>query len=193
MHWRNTQGYWGLVSIVLHWVIALTLIGLFGIGLYMVGLSYTDPLSNTLPHWHRSLGIIVGLALVIRLAWRFVSPPPAPLPNYKRSEHLMAMLMHWILYVLTIVIVVSGYLISTSDGRGFAVFSWFEMPAFAGDLGNTEELAGDIHRWLAWTLVVLASLHALAALKHHFIDRDATLTRMLRTAPKRLTEHTTGQ
>ena len=192
MQWRNTGKQWGLVSIALHWGIALVVIALFGMGLYMVELGYMDPLSNTLPHWHRSLGILVGASLVFRLAWRFVSAPPAPLSNYRRSEHLMALLMHWMLYALMIVVVISGYLISTADGRGFSVFGWFEMPALFGRIRNLEDLSGDWHRWLAWTLVILASGHALAALKHHFIDRDLTLTRMLKNVSDDSSEYPKG-
>lgn len=179
MRWRNTRDGWGLVSIVLHWAFALVIIGLFAVGLYMVDLGYTDPLSNVLPEWHRSLGLLLGGALVVRLLWRFLSPPPDPLPNYQRVEHIMAMLMHWVLYVLMIVIIVSGYLISTADGRGVSVFGWFEVPAITGRVDNLEDLAGEIHYWVAWTIIVLSAMHALAALKHHFIDHDRTLRRMI--------------
>ena len=182
MRWRNTHDGWGLVSIAFHWVFALVIVGLFAVGLYMVDLVYTDPLSNVLPEWHRSLGLLLGAALLVRLAWRLLSPPPAPLPNYERIEHVMAVLMHWVLYLLMIVVIVSGYLISTADGRGVWVFDWFEVPAVTGRVNNLEESAGEIHYWLAWTLVVLSSMHALAALKHHFIDHDRTLRRMLNPA-----------
>lgn len=179
MHWRNTTDSWGLISILFHWLMALVVIGLFGVGLYMVDLGYTDPLSNVLPEWHRSLGILVGGAIVLRLLWRLVSPPPEPLPNYQRIEHIMAMLMHWTLYALMAAIVISGYLISTADGRGVSVFDWFEVPAVTGRVSNLEDIAGEVHFWLAWALIVLSSMHALAALKHHFIDRDRTLRRMI--------------
>lgn len=182
MRWLNTDDGWGMVSIAFHWIFALVLVALFAVGLYMVDLGYTDPLSNVLPEWHRSLGILLGAALILRLAWRFLSPPPAPLPNYERIEHIMAVLMHWILYVLMVAIIVSGYFISTSDGRGVAVFDWFQVPAVTGRINNLEDLAGDVHYWAAWALIVLSAMHALAAFKHHFIDRDRTLRRMLNPA-----------
>ena len=75
-------------------------------------------------------------------------------------------------------IMLSGYLISTADGRAIEVFSWFEVPATLSDIDGQEDIAGDIHEILAWTLIVLVALHALAALKHHFIDKDTTLKRM---------------
>lgn len=84
-----------------------------------------------------------------------------------------------LLYVLLLVLLLSGYLISTADGKPISVFGWFEVPALFSGAGQQADLAGDVHLWLAWSLVLLSALHALAALKHHFVDRDTTLKRML--------------
>ena len=73
----------------------------------------------------------------------------------------------------------AGYLISTADGVGIPVFGLFEIPALVSGLPDQADVAGVVHLYLAWVLVVFAGLHGLAALKHHFIDRDATLVRML--------------
>jgi cytochrome b561 len=89
------------------------------------------------------------------------------------------MLAHGLLYLLLFALMVSGYLISTADGRGLEVFDWFAIPATLSGLKGQEDLAGEVHLYLAWSLILLAALHALAALKHHFIDRDITLKRML--------------
>lgn len=83
-----------------------------------------------------------------------------------------------------LVVMTSGYLISTAEGRGVSVFGWFEVPAVISDLPNQATLAGNIHWYSALLLILLAAGHALAALKHHFIDRHDTLTRMLK--PKRV-------
>jgi len=87
--------------------------------------------------------------------------------------------MHHALYLLVFLIGIRGYLISTADGRALSVFGWFEIPALVTSVDNLEDRAGDVHYLLAVALMILAGVHALAALKHHFIDRDATLTRML--------------
>ena len=179
MQWRNTQIRYGIVSAVLHWGVALTVFAMFGVGLYMVGLSYYDSLYNALPRWHRSVGMILFAVVLMRLIWRWISPPPPPPPSHSRMERLMAAAMHWVLYLLLLALFVSGYLISTADGRGFSLFNWFEVPALTGRIPNMEDTAGLVHEWLAWTLVVLAALHAAAALKHHLVDRDETLLRML--------------
>ena len=75
---------------------------------------------------------------------------------------------------------IAGYLISTAEGRPIEVFGWFAVPATFYGPENQEDVAGEIHEILAWLLILLSSGHTLAALKHHFIDRDATLRRMLR-------------
>ena len=94
-------------------------------------------------------------------------------------ENLAAHLAHLALYALLAGLFVSGYLISTADGLGIEVFGWFELPAtLTGD--NQEDLAGEIHEILAWLLMGLVGVHMLAALKHHFINKDQTLTRMIK-------------
>ena len=74
---------------------------------------------------------------------------------------------------------ITGYLISTADGRGIEVFELITIPAYGAIIENQEDIAGLVHKWLAYLLIALASLHALAALKHHFIDKDNTLNRMI--------------
>ena len=74
---------------------------------------------------------------------------------------------------------ISGYLISTADGKPISVFGWFDVPATLADAGAQTDFAGALHFWLAWSVVVLSVMHGFMALKHHFIDKDDTLKRML--------------
>jgi len=108
-----------------------------------------------------------------------LSPPPEPLRSYSPAVRFAAVFVHWLLYSLLIALLLSGYLISTADGKPVSVFGWFSLPASFSGAGEQADLAGNIHLWLAWSIVVLSVLHGLAALKHHFIDRDITLKRML--------------
>jgi cytochrome b561 len=117
--------------------------------------------------------------MLIRLGWRFVSPPPPPPPNHSRFIRIAAKLGHAFLYLDLFLVMFAGYLISTAEGVGIPVFGLFEVPALISGLPNQADVAGEVHLYLAWTLVIFAVLHGLAALKHHFIDRDATLVRML--------------
>ena len=176
---RNSPGRYGWLSIFLHWSMALVIYAMFALGLWMVGLSYYDTWYHNAPEIHKSIGVILMLALIIRLIWRVVSPPPKPLSSYSPLVRITAVAAHGLLYGLLIAILFSGYLISTADGKPVSVFGWFSLPAVLTGAGEQADLAGDIHLWLAWSIVILSVLHGLAALKHHFIDRDITLKRML--------------
>ena len=181
MQLRNTANRFGVVSIGMHWLIAVAVFGLFGLGYWMVGLSYYDDWYRKAPDIHRSIGMLLLIVMVLRLAWRFINPVPQPLSSYTRFEAFAAHVAHLLLYILIFVAMVSGYLISTADGSSISVFGWFEVPSVTGRIKGMEDTAGLVHYWVTWALVVLACLHGLAAIKHHVIDRDETLRRMLGT------------
>lgn len=177
--WRNTSESWGVVTVLIHWLVAITISGLFGLGLWMTSLDYYHPWYRLGPDIHRSVGILLFIVIMLRLVWRHVETIPAPHPNHRPWEIRSAHIAHLLLYLLPIIIAISGYLISSADGRAVSVFGWFEIPALFTGLDQQEEIMGDIHRILAWVLIATAAIHAAGALKHHFIDKDTTLTRML--------------
>ncbi|NMY50220.1 cytochrome b [Pseudomonas sp. WS 5011] len=178
MQWRNSSSHYGLVSIFMHWLVAVVVFGLFGLGYWMVGLDYYSSWRQTAPDLHKSIGLVLFAVMLARVLWRWFSPPPASLPNHGRMTRMASKLGHIFLYLGLFVLMISGYLISTADGRGIPVFGLFEVPASLTSIPDQEDVAGLVHEYLAWTLVIFAGIHALAALKHHFIDRDCTLTRM---------------
>jgi len=179
MQLRNSPARYGLISIVLHWGVALVVFGLFALGLWMVGLDYYSPWRKEAPDLHKSVGLILLAVMVLRVVWRFVSPPPPAPAGHGSFTRVAAKIGHAVLYFALFAVMIAGYLISTADGVGIPVFGLFEVPALVSDLPDQADLAGLIHFYLAWGLVIFAGLHTVAALKHHFIDRDATLTRML--------------
>ena len=154
MHWRNSSTNYGLTSITLHWLVAIAVFGLFGLGFWMVGLNYYSSWYRTAPDLHKSIGIALFLIMLLRVG-------------------------HSLLYLGLFLVMISGYLISTADGRPISVFGLFEVPALITSIPDQADSAGIVHEYAAWALVIFAVVHALAALKHHFIDRDATLKRML--------------
>jgi len=83
-------------------------------------------------------------------------------------------------------LMLSGYLISTADGRAIEVFGQLSIPALPFNFANQEDIAGNIHEILAWTLVLLSLGHGLAALKHHFINKNNTLLRMIKVIPSKI-------
>ena len=105
------------------------------------------------------------------------------MPSHKRWEKRTSALVQFCLYLGIFVLVLSGYLISTEDGRPIAVFTWFDVPALGALFANQADIAGLVHEYVAYSLIALAVLHGLAALKHHFIDKDNTLKRMFGRKP----------
>lgn len=176
---KNTAERFGLVTKLIHWVIALLILGLTWLGWYMVDLSYFDPWSQDALLVHKSLGMIVlGLAL-FKVVWLLLSPTPEPLPTLKDWEHMSSKLAHWILILSMFVIPVTGYVISTSEGAAVPIFDWFELPALFVVDEATRDLAIDVHYYVAYAILAVVVVHTGAAFKHQFVTGDGTLKRML--------------
>lgn len=178
MQWRNSSSNYGMVSITMHWLVAVAVVGLFALGYWMVGLTYYSTWYRTAPDIHKSIGLLLLALMILRVTWRFLNSGPAPLASHGRLTRLATKLGHGVLYLGLFAVMISGYLISTADGRSISVFGWFNVPALITSIPDQEDIAGLVHEYLAWGLVIFSGLHALAALKHHFIDRDPTLKRM---------------
>ena len=178
---KNTKETFGLISKSLHWLMAILLTGLLTLGLYMTGLDYYDPLYHSLPWWHKSFGLLTLFLLLVRFIWKLSNPKPKPLNTHKKWEIGLAHLIQNVFYGLILCIAISGYFISTSKGKGIEFFTLFKVPAITAELEESfADLIGNAHQIMAISLAVLVVLHALAALKHHFIDKDETLKRMLK-------------
>ncbi len=165
-------------AIALHWTIAVLILGLIPLGLYMTGLQLSI-LKIRLFAWHKWLGLTVLALAVARLAWRAGhAPPPLPgaIPAWQRA---IAAGLHHLLYVLMFVIPLTGW--ATSSAAGVQVVWWGVLP-LPNLLAKNDALAhvlGTVHSLLNDALIGLVALHVAAALKHHIIDRDGVLTRML--------------
>lgn len=120
MQLRNSSRRYGIISISLHWIFAIAVYGMFGLGLWMVTLSYYDGWYHQAPELHKSIGVLLMLGLVFRTIWRHISPPPAPLKTYGKITRVSAVAAHIALYALLFAILISGYLISTADGKPIA-------------------------------------------------------------------------
>lgn len=177
MQWRNTPSGYGLVSIWLHWLMAGLILAMFGLGLWMRNLGYYDAWYHDAPMLHKAIGILLGIALLIRLGWRMHNPRPTLLGQ--QWEQHIALSVHRLHYVLLFVLLITGYLIPTAKGVGIDVFTWFTVPAVISLAQGTSDMIGRAHLYLAWSVILLTAAHAAAALKHHIIDRDMTLRRML--------------
>jgi cytochrome b561 len=176
MHLKDTPDGYGAVSRVFHWLMAIAIFGLFGLGWWMVALDYYSPYYVSAPDFHRSAGIVVFIALIARMIWRSMNTKPdvADLtPLERKASHLV----HLAFYPLLLALSLAGYLISTPDGRAIDVFGLFSVPSIIQQKG-LEDSAGWVHWALAYVVIALAAIHTFAALKHHFIDKGSSLRRM---------------
>ncbi|MDM8567477.1 cytochrome b [Candidatus Halobeggiatoa sp. HSG11] len=180
MNIKNTQASYGIITILLHWVMAIIIIGLFFLGEYMVDLDYYDQWYHAAPWWHKSIGILVFALLLIRVGWKLSNPTLVPVANSQLWEVKIAKLVHIIFYILLFIICISGYFISTAKNVGIEIFGLFELPAVMELSENKADIVGEIHEISTHILVIVFLLHGIAALKHHFINKDNTLIRMLK-------------
>ena len=180
---KNTETAYGYISIIMHWLMALIIFGLFGLGLYMVELSYYYAWYKGSLDLHKSIGMVLVALLLARVCWTvFNIKPKSAVNNASKLEVNAAHFAHIALYVLMTTLMLSGYLISTADGRDISVFGLVSIPASSIAIQNQEDIAGSIHNILAWSLVLVASAHGLAAVKHHLINKNDTLMRMLKVS-----------
>lgn len=173
---KDTNESYGAVTRALHWFMAIAIFAMFGLGVWMVGLDYYSPYYTSAPDLHRSAGMILLVLLAVRFLWRVFNAKPS-LDMLSPFERQAAHLVHWGFYVLLAALSVSGYLISTLDGRAIDVFGWVTVPSLFEYKGG-ESTAGVAHKYLAYATMAVALLHTIAALKHHLVDRDAMLVRM---------------
>jgi len=176
---KNTLSHYGWITISIHWLVAVTVIGLFSLGYWMVDLGYYDPWYKQGPDLHKSIGILLFIVMMIRVVWRYFQIKPEHLNSHTRIEKKIGSIVHIFLYSALFVLMISGYLISTADGRAIEVFNLLSVASFGELFTDQEDLSGIVHKYLAYALMLTVILHALAALKHHFIDKDNTLRRML--------------
>ena len=176
---RNSEYRYGYWAVGFHWLSALTVVSLFGLGYWMVDLDYYSGWYKTAPALHKSIGLSLLVVTLFRVVWRKLETQPKALDSHTALEKKAGHYTHYALYFLMLLVFVSGYMISTADGRGIEIFELFTVPGLGSLFENQEDIAGEVHEYATYMLVGLALIHACAALKHHFIDKDETLKRML--------------
>jgi cytochrome b561 len=164
-------------AIALHWLMAVLILGSFGVGLYMSDL----PLSPTklqIYSWHKWAGVTAFLLVLLRIVWRATHVPP-PLPAaMPRWQQLAAHGGHALLYLLMIAIPLSGWLMSSAKGFQTVYFGVLPIPDLLAKNKELGDVLKGVHETLNFLMIAIVVGHVGAALKHHFIDRDDILTRM---------------
>ncbi|CAC9554073.1 Cytochrome B561 [uncultured Gammaproteobacteria bacterium] len=179
---RDTKEKLSTLTITLHWIVGLSVIILAVIGVYM-----SENKAFELYPIHKSIGVLTFAFIVARIYWRFINGWLEPVSTYKAIEHNLARIIHWVLIIAIVVMPISGFIMSGAGGHGVSVFG-LEIIAAQFDpiakeaIPHNAMLAGfmaEVHGIAGWTMIVAIFLHFFGALKHHFIDKDNTLKRML--------------
>lgn len=186
MQWRNTASRYGYVSVSLHWIIVAGIIAQYFLAEAAEEREEAPAGVMTLTDLHNSLGITILALALLRLVWRFVELPPDRPTTMKRYELELARAAHAAFYVLLFAIPISGWALATVDGHSLSYFGLLDLPQLriGAQLpieGGTlhEDQLEEVHEVLFNILLGLALLHTLAALKHHFFDRDNVLRSIL--------------
>ncbi len=192
MSLKNTTTTWGWPARTLHWLMAFMILGLLGVGTYMTSLDFFNPDRFTLTQTHKSVGFTVFILAILRVVWRLAnrrSPQlPAEMPTWQvKASHYS----HYALYALLFIMPLSGWLMVTSsplnDPGAYPtqiknmVFGLFAMPdPFATGSETITNAFHTIHALSGKLMIAILAVHTAAALKHHFVDKDTILSRMIR-------------
>lgn len=171
------------ITVALHWLVGLSIIGLLAVGQTMeiFEIYFLYPI-------HKAFGFLIFFVVIARVFWRLKNGWPTPVSNYQRHEQILSKLVHWILILGTMLMPISGFLMSAVGGHGVDVFGLEIVarnpdPIEAGKvIAHNADIAGaahEVHDILGKIMMAAVALHIAGALKHHISDKDGTLRRML--------------
>lgn len=175
---RNTASSWGSVAKTFHWAMAVLILAQIGLGIAAVAWRLS-PTKIQLFFWHKSLGMLILALLALRLLWRLANPtPPLPVempPWERRAAHSS----HLLLYALLILLPLTGWVVNSAANIPFRIFWLVPLPAITAPDKALAELFARVHLGLALILGAVLVVHVAAALRHHWVKRNAILLRML--------------
>jgi cytochrome b561 len=179
---KDSKQKLSLTTISLHWTVAIVFMTLMGVGMYMEEneVFFLYPI-------HKSIGILLFSVILVRVIWRLKNGWPTPVSQYKKNEQIGAKTVHWMLIIGTVMMPISGMLMSGAGGFGLEIFG-LELLGTNPDEWNATKMiplnetlakAGHIMHEVGGKIMMISIvLHLAGALKHHFIDKDNTLFRM---------------
>jgi len=179
MQIKNSQDHYGSVSKLFHWLTVLILIGMFTIGFF--GGSVQDAATrSSLYQGHKATGLLVIMITLLRLGWKLINPRPRLPDNIPAWQRKSANAAHFLLYGFLLAMPFSGWIMATAAGKYPNFYGLFVAPL--PGIEQSKALAktfSQVHGIIAWCFLAVIALHLLAALKHHFINRDTVLRNML--------------
>jgi len=174
---KNTYTKYGSVSKSFHWTMSIIILSLLTVGFIMINLD-DSPTKWQVYSIHKSFGLIILALIPLRLMWRIIniSPTLDMVPSWEKAA---AKSLHWLLYLAMFTMPISGWIMSTASDNAPNFFGLFPVAAPVAQSEHLADLAGSIHFYTAWTLVLMLTLHVGAAIKAHVIDKNTVLSRMM--------------
>ncbi|SEP13962.1 MULTISPECIES: cytochrome b [unclassified Luteibacter] len=174
---RSDHTRWSTPAKTFHWVMALLILGNGAFALWMDGLKPSLQKINMFA-LHKSIGLTVLALFLLRVLWRAIDrrPPHAPAPRW---QALAASAVHGFLYLLIVALPLTGWAFNSAHGYPLQYFKQFNLPALVEKNDTLSQVLGNVHEYLFWFLLLVLVPHIAGALKHHVVDRDDTLRRML--------------
>jgi cytochrome b561 len=182
---KNTENTYGSLHRAFHWIMAIMIIGMICVGVYIHGLDAENaaeaPIKSSLGALHKATGMVILLLVVLRTAWVFMGPRPGLPDSVPRWQRIAAKSLHHGFYLLMFAIPVSGYVMSSHAQKPVNMYGLFELPMLFDEQNfDKAKAVFEVHETLAMILLILIVVHVLIALKHHFVDKDNILRRMLK-------------
>lgn len=176
---KNTGDTYGSVTKTLHWLISLLIICMLIFGFILSDMSDKNPMKSELIGLHKSVGMTVLLLMILRLAWRFINPQPALPITVPDWEKFSARSVQVLFYLVLFIMPISGWVMSSLGGHPVMFWGWFNTALpFTKNTQLAEEFF-TVHGVIAWVIIGLLVLHVGAAFKHHFIEKNNVLRKML--------------
>lgn len=177
MQIKNTQTRYGFIAVLLHWSMALIIIGMLVLGLYMVALP-SSPWKFKLYGWHKEFGVLILMLVAVRIAWRFANRIPT-LPTYMPNwQKLGAESIVYAFYIMMLAMPITGWLMSSASGFPVSFFGLFVLPDLISQNKTLQQLFSTLHQWLGYGLIALVAMHVGAVLQHYLAYKDNLLRRM---------------
>lgn len=176
---HNTNSSYGLISIFNHWVSGLLFLAILGMGFYMEYLP-RSPLKTYLLDLHQVLSIVLMGLIAIRILWKFATPTPNIIRSYSLWEMYLAKSVHILLLISLILMPISGWILLNAEDQDLVFMQHYVLPRIVEPSPQLYTLARSMHVVLPEVIVGLIFLHLLGTIKHHLIDKDNTLKRMIK-------------
>lgn len=174
--WRNSPINYGAISRSLHWLMALLVFVMLGLGW---GRNFAPgPWKPVMMQAHTGTGISLLFLLAMRIFWRLYNRPPRLIESLSPAAKLAAHAMHWVLYIMLFMMPFSGWIMVSAMGRQPSFFGLFDLPPLVRKTPSLVPLLKEFHSFMAYGFSALIIMHMAAALLHHFVYRDETLARM---------------